>query len=215
MMKNKSIIGVLIFLMTVSVSMTSCKDMLLQDSDRYDYTSANDPAYTYWGILKCLQKVAERHVILGEIRGDLERGTSYVSDTINDIANFNTTKDGDCNLLSIKDYYAVINNCNTYLTNCDTSKVKATKKYMLPEYKQVMAIRAWTYLQLVQNYGEVPYITKPITTLDVVKKFNGETINKDNIVNKLITESGLLQFSDLVYDGYPGLGTYQTGSANI
>jgi hypothetical protein len=195
--------------------MTSCKDMLLQDSDRYDYTSANDTAYSYWGILKCLQKVAERQVILGEIRGDLERGTSYVSDTINDIANFNTTKDGDCDLLSIKDYYAIINNCNTYLANCDTTKVKATKKYMVPEYKQVMIIRAWTYLQLVQNYGEVPYITQPITTLDVVKNFNGDIINKDNIVDKLINQSGLLQFSDIVNAEYPGLGSYDTGKPSI
>jgi hypothetical protein len=86
---------------------------------------------------------------------------------------------------------------------------------MLPEYKQVMAIRAWTYLQLVSNYGEVPYITEPITSLDIVDKFSGAMLNKDNIVSELIDKSGLAQFSDKVYNQYPVFGNYQNGAVTI
>ena len=142
---------------------TSCEDMLTVKTDDKSYISAQDTVYSYYGILRCIQDVAERHVILGELRGDLVSTTKYTTDTLHAISNFDNPQDGSCSMLNIRDYYNIINNCNLYIHNADTSKIKSNIKYMIPEYAQVCAIRAWTYLQLVNNYGEVPFITEPIT----------------------------------------------------
>ncbi|MEE1215350.1 MAG: hypothetical protein U0L04_10265, partial [Bacteroidaceae bacterium] len=87
-MKRKSIISLLIFCMSLGMFTTSCEDMLTSDSERHSYEVAQDTLYSYWGILKSLQNVAERYVILGECRGDLVTSTGYVSDTIAAIVNF-------------------------------------------------------------------------------------------------------------------------------
>jgi hypothetical protein len=75
-MKKKSIISLLICCMTLGMMNTSCKDMLTPDSERHSYEVAQDTLYSYWGILKSLQNIAERYVILNECRGDLIEGTS-------------------------------------------------------------------------------------------------------------------------------------------
>ena len=70
-MKNKSIITILSLCLGLSMATTSCDDMLSSDSDRHSYEVAGDTLYSYWGILKSLQNIGERYVILGECRGDL------------------------------------------------------------------------------------------------------------------------------------------------
>lgn len=179
-MKKKSIISLLICCMTMGMVNTSCQDMLTPDSERHAYEVAQDTLYSYWGIIKSLQNVAERYVILNECRGDLVDGTSYVSDTIAAIINFGKNgyedkyKDGACAYLKVSDYYHVINSCNAYIAKCDTARKVSTgqqSSYMLREYAQVMAIRAWVYMQLVYAYGKVPFYTKPMLTTDEIENF--------------------------------------------
>lgn len=178
-MKNKkSIILTLVASIMLSVSFTSCKDMLSPSSERHSYEVAGDTLYSYWGILKSLQNVAERYVILGETRGDLVDGTGYVSDSIKAMLDFDMQKatDGSCRYLRASDYYHVINSCNAYLANVDKKRKTGTDQpYMLKECAQVEAIRAWVYLQLVQVYGRVPFYTEPlINTSDIDKFMNNE-----------------------------------------
>ena len=174
-MKKKSIISLLICCMTLGMVSTSCQDMLTPNSDRHAYDVAQDTLYSYWGVIKSLQGIAERYVILNECRGDLVDGSSYVSDTIAAIINFGKNgyedkyKDGACTYLKVSDYYHVINSCNSYIARCDTAKKVSTgqqSSYMLREYAQVLAIRAWVYMQLVYAYGNVPFYTKPMLTTD-------------------------------------------------
>ena len=207
-------IFIAIGILTVSLTFTtSCEDMLTVDTGDKSYTNANDTLYSYLGIMKCVQDVAERQVILNEVRGDLMTSTEYVTDTLHAIANFDDPEDGSCSMLDISDYYAIINNCNLYIANADTSKVKSNIKYMLPEYAQVQAIRAWTYLQLVNIYGEVPFIVEPIDNLDVVKNFNysGNQVNKDNLIDKFL-ELGITRYVDT---NYPNYNKYKTGAVDI
>ncbi len=191
---------------------SSCSDMLTIDTGDKSYTNANDTLYSYLGILKHVQDIAERQVILNELRGDLVSPTTYITDTLHAIANFDNPADGSCSMLDISDYYAVINNCNLYIANCDTNAVKSNIKYMLSEYYQVQTIRAWTYLQLIQLYGEVPYISEPIASLDVVKNFNysANLVNKDNLLDRLLAD-GL----DKVGTTFPHYGTYNNGAIDI
>lgn len=201
------------FSLLAGISTTSCEDMLTVDTGDKSYTNANDTLYSYWGIMKCVQDVAERQVILGEIRGDLVSSTEFVTDTLHAISNFENPADGSCSMLDIRDYYNIINNCNLYIHNADTNQVKNNVKYMLPEYAQVQAIRAWTYLQLVQNYGEVPFISEPISSLDVITNFDYQSnlVNKNNLVDKFI-ELGLEKY---IATKYPNYGQYNNGFTNI
>ena len=74
-MKNKSIIGALAILLSLTV-VTSCEDMLDIDSsrvvyeDKHDLGSNADSVYSTLGLLHSLQQIADRYVLLGEVRGD-------------------------------------------------------------------------------------------------------------------------------------------------
>ena len=196
-MKRKSIISLLICSMTLGMMNTSCKDMLTPDSERHSYEVAQDTLYSYWGILKSLQNIAERYVILNECRGDLVEGSSYVSDTIAAIINFgkgyeDKYKDGACAYLKVSDYYHVINSCNAYIAQCDTARMISTgqqKRYMLQECAQIHAIRAWVYMQLIYAYGKVPFYKNPLLTTDDINKFitdpNHETADAKTLADKL------------------------------
>ena len=100
-MKKKSIISLLISCIVFGATFTSCEDMLSPDSERHSYEIAQDTLYSYWGIVKSLQNVAERYIVLGECRGELVSGTGYVSDTITAILNFDmdNATDGSCRFL--------------------------------------------------------------------------------------------------------------------
>lgn len=214
-MKNKSIICALLVACGLGVSTTSCEDMLSADSDRTTHTNANDTLYGYWGIMKAVQNIAERYVILGEARADLTYPTSYAADTISNIANFNMTNDGDCRYLEVKDYYTVINSCNNYLADVDSLKTNSGgTKVMEKEIAQVMAVRAWTYLQLVNNYGEVPYYTEPITSLGFIDEFDFNKVqnklNRETLIEKLTPD--LLRYREI---SLPNYGNYNNGAQDI
>ena len=168
----------LLLSMVFGMFSTSCQDMLSPSSERHAYTVAEDTLYSYWGILKSLQNIAERYVILNECRGDLVDASGYVSDTIAAIVNFDTEseklKDGASAYLRISDYYHIINSCNAYIAMCDTMRTTGTnQKYMLKEYSQVQSIRAWVYMQLLYTYGEnkLPFYTEPMLTTDDINNF--------------------------------------------
>ena len=109
-MKRKSIISMLLLSMMMGMFSTSCQDMLSPDSERHSYQVGDDILYSYWGILKSLQNIGERYVILNECRGDLVDASPFVSDTIGAIVNFGDVedpedwKDGACSYLQIRDY---------------------------------------------------------------------------------------------------------------
>lgn len=212
-MRHKNIFIVLGMLAASLAATTSCEDMLTVDTGDKSYENANDTLYSYLGIMKCVQNLAERQVILNEVRGDLTTSTEFVTDTLHAISNFEDPEDGSCTMLNISDYYEVINNCNLYIANADTSKVKSNQKYMIPEYAQVQAVRAWTYLQLVNIYGEVPFIVEPIHNLDVIKNFDyaNNQVNKDNLIDKFL-DLGITRYVDT---DYPSYGNYNNGATNI
>lgn len=175
-MKSKSIIGAaLAAIFTLGVT-TSCEDMFDIDSSRVviekDHTlsSSADSAYTTLGVLQCMKQVLDRYIILGEVRGDLVEINEHTKTSLRNLAEFNF--DDDNEYLDIKDYYAIINNCNYALAKMDTTLAHNNERVMIDEYAALLSIRAWTYLQLGINYGKVPYYTDPITTVaDSEKKY--------------------------------------------
>ena len=217
-MKRKSIISMLLLSMVFGMFSTSCEDMLSPDSERHAYSVAEDTLYSYWGILKSLQNIAERYVILNECRGDLVDASGYVSDTISAIVNFGDVedpekwKDGACAYLKIADYYHVINSCNAYIAMCDTDRTTGTnKKYMIAEYAQVKSIRAWVYMQLLYAYGEnrVPFYKDAMLTTDDINNFmssNYPKVTAQLLADELGPELEELEWVE--YDSRYGLPQY-------
>ena len=148
-------------------SLSSCSDFFNQESDDVLYadkehlTSSEDSIYSVTGILTKLQTLADRTILLGELRGDLVSLTSVANSDLREIFEFNVGDDNKYNNPS--DYYAVINNCNYFIAHADTAlRDNRNKEIFMKEYCAIKSIRAWTYLQLAINYGSVPYVTEPL-----------------------------------------------------
>lgn len=202
-MKAKYILGgVLVAVMTV---FSSCSDFFEQDSNHVTFTDKmhlDDPAdtiYSLTGIMTQLQKLGDRTVLLGEARGDLVDVTNAASSDLRDVALFNV---GDDNMYNRpRDYYAVINNCNLYIAKADTAlKNNRGQSIFMREYAAVKAYRAWTYLQLVINYGRVPFVTEPILTKGQ-SEATYETKDIQDVCNWLVKD-----IAPLVDVERPGLG---------
>ena len=206
--------------MMLGMFSTSCEDMLSPDSERHAYTVAQDTLYSYWGILRSLQNIAERYVILNECRGDFVDATSFVSDTIAAIVDFGDVsdpekwKDGACAYLRVSDYYHIINSCNAYIAMCDTTLSTGTNQpYMLKEYSQVQAIRAWVYMQLLYAYGpnRVPFYTEPMLTTDNINSYladkNHKLLNSQVLVEEFAPVLERMEVVEKTY-GLPQYNSY-------
>lgn len=185
-MKNKSIIAALAIILSLTV-VTSCEDMLDIDSSRvayeqkHDLSSNADSVYSTLGLLQCLQQVADRYVLLGEVRGDLVSTNDITNTALRAIADFNIDTEEDNKYLAVRDYYAIINNCNYILTRMDTTLTNGNNRTMIDEYAAALSIRAWTYLQIAINYGKVKYFTEPITKIADAEAIEKNTANEYEI----------------------------------
>jgi hypothetical protein len=149
-------------------------------------SSSGDTLSSVVGIYRNLQKLADRYVILGELRGELMDVTEYTSLDLQAIHQFNYNLTENNPYLSFKEYYAVINNCNYFIDRVDAAQNKA----LMREYAAVKAMRAWTYMQLALNYGEVYYYEKPLLTVDDMEKIKEQPKYDFNTLarNKLIPD---------------------------
>ena len=216
---KKSIFSLLLAVVGLGGLTTSCEDMLTPDLERYATEfSGKDTVNFYLGIVRNVQDMVEQNVLLGELRGDLIAPTEYASDSINDIINFTNLEDGQNALLNRAAYYKVINQCNFYLAKADSMAMKNNNYYMRREMAQVMLVRAWTYMQLVQNYGRVPFITVPVDNSQTGWETNPAEgwVDMDNLLENLESKAGLKQaylYSETL--GYPNYGTFQTGATSF
>lgn len=173
-LKMKMIYKIALVILVVCLLTVGCDKMLEVNSDRVLPTTGNklntpnNNMYYMSGIFSLLPKIAERYVLLGELRGDLMDITKYANLDLQQINNFEISPDNP--YVNIKDYYAVINNCNYLIQNIDTSVVTGGIKTMYREYAAAKAIRAWTYMQIVLNYGKAVYYEQPLLNLDDATK---------------------------------------------
>ena len=216
---KKSFLSLIFALVGFGALTTSCEDMLTPNIDRYaENFSGKDTVNFYFGILRNLQGVVEQNILLGELRGDLVTPTEFTSDSINNIINFGDLSDGSSRLLNRAAYYKVINQCNFYLSKVDSMALRNNAYFMRRELAQVQLVRAWTYLQLVQQYGKVPFIVDPVTNANTGWETNPPlgTVDADNLLEKLEKDGGLKQAyaysRALGYINYPN---FSTGSGNF
>ena len=190
----------------------SCSDFFDQESEHVIFSdedhlnSATDSIYSVIGILNKLQAIGDRTVLLGEVRGDLVEVTDNASSDLRDMAYFNMGDDNRYN--NPTDYYAIINNCNYFIAHADTALKNNRNEYIfMKEYTAVKAIRAWTYLQLVINYGSVPFVTEPILS-KIEAEQNYPKYDIQAICEYFIND--LMPLTDRWADEYPNYGNIRS-----
>ncbi|MGM8361536.1 RagB/SusD family nutrient uptake outer membrane protein [Flavobacterium sp. ARAG 55.4] len=201
---TKSIVSVL-SAMTLLFSLGSCQDYLdVQPEDKLVgdqlYRDVYDADAAVVGIYGKFMNLAEKHVILNEMRADLMTTTRNSNPYLEQLSNHNVSADNP--YISPKQFYEVIQNCNDALKNFDV--MLADKKFTQSQYDQryadIACIRSWIYLQLGIQFGSVPYITEPIETLEDVKNINKyPRIPLDQLVDKLVTFTESLTYKK-IYD---------------
>jgi hypothetical protein len=197
------------------LALPACEDMLDTGTNRYlltednDLSSSGDTLSSVVGIYRNMQKLADRYVILGELRGELMDVTENATLDLRAIHNFDYNLTENNPYLSVKEYYAVINNCNYFIDRVDAAQNKA----LMREYAAVKAMRAWTYMQLVLNYGEVYYYEKPLLTIDDMEKIREQEKCDFNTLarNKLIPDLMSCEAIQLA-QGFPA---YSISSVNF
>lgn len=170
------------------LSFTSCKNDELGDAVKYDnfYQNLSDADRAVLGVYAQFTSLAKQVVVLNELRADMMDVTTAATPELEKL-NLNQI-DSTNTWVSPLQFYAVINSCNDVLANFD--KMLAENKFTRDEYNErysdIGALRTWIYLQLVNIYGSVPYITEPLVNLTDVEKYKGQRENADVLLPKLI-----------------------------
>lgn len=218
---KKTILSFSLAFLGLGAITTSCEDMLTPDMDRYatEFTGT-DSINFYLGIVRNMQGMVEQNVLLGDLRSDLVSPTEYVADSVSQIVNFTNLEDGESAILNRAAYYKVINQCNFYLAKVDSMAMKNNSYFMRRELAQVELMRAWTYMQLVQNYGKVPFITRPVDNAGTGWETNPAEgwATPDNLLELLEGVEGQSLSQAYGYAqayGYPSYGNFNNGQGNF
>ncbi len=178
-MKIKSIIACGLLLLGVGATTTSCEDMLTADNHLVTTDLApQDTLYQMMGIVKRMQSLADRTILLGEIRADLvDVDQARASADLKALSDNNITTKNKYN--SPAEYYGVINSCNIYLTYVDSLYKVYGEYYYQKEIIAAKCFRAWCYLELAKIYGAVPFITEPVLSAEAAEQIVASGNKKD------------------------------------
>lgn len=193
---------------------TSCTEAdsdLVSFADDNTLDTPNDTVHSVIGIVNKLQKIADRTVLLGELRGDLTALTANATLDLQAIANF--TADASNPYNNARDYYAVIQNCNYFLANADTTLVKQGRRVFEKEVGVVKAYRAWTYLQLAINYGSVPFYTQPLLAEKDTNPKDFPFYTVEQMADFFVAD--LASYQDMDYPSYGGIGNLSSSKFYI
>ncbi|HLP06159.1 MAG TPA: hypothetical protein VK152_12090, partial [Paludibacter sp.] len=197
-MKKILDIALVVAFCTSIFALTSCEDMLTVDSNRYatvdqnPLSSTSDTVSTVLGLLKSMQKIGDRYILLGEMRADLLDVTPYTSAAIRQLSNY--TVDSTNTYANPRDYYSIINNCNYFI-----SRTSGAGSPLKSENALVHAIRAWTYMQIAINWGKAQYYTQPLLTVEDTKK-NFPVLDIATLTDSLIAD--LEPYRNAAYPNY-------------
>ena len=183
---KKIILSFILF--TTVLFFNACKDDEFGNAVEYDkfYQNLSDADRAVLGVYAQFSTLARQIVILNELRADYMDVTPAATPELEKL-NENQIDESNEWVKPLQ-FYAVINSCNDVLANFD--KMLAENKFTLDEYNErysdIGALRTWIYLQLLNIYGSVPYITEPLVNLSDVEKYKGQRENADQLLPKLI-----------------------------
>lgn len=170
------------------------KEVLLPENhfqNKYDADAA------IFGIYGKFIELAPQYVILNELRADLMDVTENSDNYLKQINQHNVTS-GNPYADPIP-FYSVINNCNDAISNFKImlAGLKLSQEEYNQRYSDIVTLRSWLYLQLSIHFGNVPYITEPVNTIEDVLKVENHTypvLSIPQMVETLIGEMTALPY---------------------
>jgi len=187
----KNIIKTYFPVIALLFAFNACQDLLNTNSsliameDEYQINNESEAQRALSGIVGELVSIADRYVLMGELRGDLMVTSEFAPSELQDIVHFRVSRESE--YADKLDYYRIINNCNFLLQKLDTSLIMQNQQILLPYYVYTKTLRAWTYFQLGQVYGKAIYFTQPILDLNASLAEYTE-VQLEDLVNILIDE---------------------------
>ena len=166
------------------------------------YQNVYDADAAVLGIYGKFMGLADRYIILNELRADLLDCTQNADENLRQISTHSVGLDNP--YASPKPFYELILNCNDVLENF--KKMKAENKMTELEFNQrfsdIGALRSFVYLQLGIHFGRIPYVTNSLKNVDEVKDANTYPIvSFDALLDSLINFTEKLPYKDLYPSG--------------
>ncbi|MFD2888683.1 RagB/SusD family nutrient uptake outer membrane protein [Chitinophaga cymbidii] len=207
-----------ILLAAVAVTGSSCKKMFdIKPEDELDvsdmYRNVYDADAAVIGIYGQFMGLAERYILLNELRGDMLEYTDNADRYLRQLSTHSVTPDNPW--ASPRPFYEVILNCNDVLKHFAImhQENKLQDAEYIQRYSDVACMRAFLYLQLGIHYGEVPYVTSPLETVDALKDAgNFPRLSFNVLLDSLISATEALPYKEeypsgttlnITVDGYP------------
>lgn len=184
-------------------SLFSCQDLLevepenALDASKF-YQNKFDADAAVIGIYGEFMNLAQRHVVLNELRADLMDVTANADNDLVELSRHRVSMGNP--YADPKPYYKVILLCNDALSNFDRmlAENKIDNTEYIQRYADIATLRSWLYLQLVTHYGEVPYITEPFVRLADVRNLDRfPRLGIEAMVKELIKVMEALPYMEL------------------
>ena len=162
-------------LVSCLITTFSCKktfDKLPQDTVdvKNEYQNVYDANAAVIGIYGKLMTLADRYIILNELRADLVSPTVNADTYLRQLDEHTETADNPWT--DPRPWYSLILNINDAMAHFDD--MYKTGRLSVSDYQErysdIGALRCWLYLELGIQYGDqVRYVTDPLATLDDLK----------------------------------------------
>jgi hypothetical protein len=157
--------------------LSSCGDILEVEPENavpaeQMYRNRFDADAAVLGIYGKLLGIADRYVILNELRADLLDVTMNADASLLALNEHRATAENP--YADPRPFYEVIHYCNDVLKNLEKMRTanKITGQEFNERYSDIGTLRSWLYFQLAIHWGEVPYVTEPFETVADVDKIN-------------------------------------------
>lgn len=217
--RMKKYFGNLMLAGLACIMMVSCRKILEKSpTAELDFEKAYQNVYdadaAVMGIYGKFMSLADRYVILNELRADLLSYTDNADKYLRQISSHTVTADNP--YASPRPFYELIINCNDVLENLSIMfrDKKISEANYTERYSDIACLRSFLYLQLGIHYGdEVRYVTSPLATIeDAQNESLFPKVSFDELLNKLIAFTEPIPYKDqystgsslnITLDGYP------------
>jgi tetratricopeptide (TPR) repeat protein len=177
----------------------------IEPQDQLDLNQAYQNVYdadaAVVGIYGKFMGLADRYVILNELRGDLLDYTSNADEALRQVSTHAVTAGNP--YANPRPFYEVIINCNDVLENFQVmvKNKKMTEAEFAQRYSDIGALRSFLYLQLGIHFGEIPYVTSSLKDIDAIKNVsNFPRLPFTALLDSLINFTESLPYKEV----YPG-----------
>lgn len=187
---------------TMALSWTSCQKALeFLPEDRVNqanmYQTQADADAAVLGIYGQIASLGDTYIILNELRADLVDVTQHADPYLQQLSAHDVTADNPY-IDPIK-FYRIIVNCNDALKNFKImeDQGKLGHQEYIERYSDILTVRTWLYLQLGIHFGNIPYITETIESVDEIPQLNEmPKLTFDQLIDRLVLDVQNIPYSE-------------------